>query len=115
MNEFVIAASIVATVGAALSARVLLHWEFLLRLGVILTALGLLIGLPAGFYYHVRLRRCLIRNSVLPKNWILFPTRHHEHLSPSEWSGLKLWFGIGAAGFFICIAGCFFLFLGAIQ
>jgi hypothetical protein len=43
-------------------------------------AAGFLLGVPAGFTYHVLLRRELLRLGELPRGWYWRPFVHHERL-----------------------------------
>ncbi len=74
--------------------------------GWICTAVGLLVGAPTGFWYHVKLRGCLQRAGGLPAGWWLRPVAHHEHLTADELPAVMFWFTVGGAGFSLTMLGC---------
>ncbi len=80
-------------------------WHVLLVSGFASTGLGLAVGVPAGLYYHWKLRCLLSQRGQLPELWWLHPTRYHPGLQRDETQALMLWFRIGAVGFLFCIAG----------
>lgn len=80
--------------------------EWLLQASCVCSVLGLLVGLPTGFWYHVKLHDSLRRAGDLPPRWWLRPVAHHAHLSADERSGVMPWFAIGGAGFVLTIVGC---------
>jgi len=69
-------------------------------------ALGLIAGVAAGVVYHVVLFRALSPLGVLRSGWWWRPTNLHAHLSPALRHRVMPWFSIGAAGFFVVLAGC---------
>ena len=75
---------------------------------------GLAVGVPTGFWYHVRLRACLRARGVLPKRWWLRPSAHHERLTDQERPGVLVWFVVGGAGFVLALAGCGAVVLGVL-
>ena len=81
--------------------------EWLVQAGWVCTAAGLLLGVPTGFWYHVRLRRCLRRAGELPAGWWLRPVAHHGRLAPEEQPGVLAWFFAGGVGFGLTVLGCF--------
>jgi hypothetical protein len=88
--------------GAALVS--LPDWDTLLAVGVTLIGLGLLLGLPAALWYHVRLYRAAPA-AVRVRGWWWHPTQLHAHLGSAR-SGVMRWFYVGAACWCIAIAGC---------
>jgi hypothetical protein len=68
--------------------------------------LGLLVGVPTGFWYHVKLRACLRRAGQLPERWWLRPVAHHERLTAEERPAVMFWFTVGGAGFGLTVLGC---------
>jgi hypothetical protein len=83
-----------------------------LVLGIGFTALGLAIGVPTGFWYHVRLRACLASRGALPPRWWLRPVSLHPRLLEEERPGVLRWFAIGGAGFVLTVVGCALIVLG---
>ena len=81
--------------------------EWVVQAGWACTAAGLLLGVPTGFWYHVRLRKCLQRAGELPAGWWLRPVAHHGRLAPEEQPGVLAWFFAGGVGFGLTVLGCF--------
>jgi hypothetical protein len=80
--------------------------EWLVQAGWACTAAGLLLGVPTGFWYHVKLRGCLRRAGELQARWWLRPVAHHGRLAPEEQSGVLVWFFAGGVGFGLSVLGC---------
>jgi len=80
--------------------------EPVLMAGAISTALGLLLGVPTGFWYHVKLRTALRSVDLLPDRWWVHPVSLHGEIPEPLRRGVLLWFYIGGAGFVITILGC---------
>jgi hypothetical protein len=80
--------------------------EWILTGGAVCTGAGLLLGVPTGFWYHVRLRACLRRRGSLPRRWWLRPVGLHGRLAPEERGLVLPWFYLGGAGFVLTVAGC---------
>ena len=70
-----------------------------------LMAIGLLVGVPSGLYYHVLLRRALLRRGALPRGWYWNPQQHHEDVAPGVVRTLMPWFVVGALGFGLIVLG----------
>jgi hypothetical protein len=77
---------------------VVLAW---LCLGLIFA--GFLLGVPSGLYYHVLLRRELVRQGDLPKGWYWRPFVHHERLEDDALSRLRPWWTLGGVGFVLIV------------
>jgi hypothetical protein len=67
---------------------------------------GLLVGVPTGFWYHVRLRACLRRAGELPARWWLRPVALHGRLPAEDRPAVLAWFAVGGAGFGLTLLGC---------
>jgi len=67
---------------------------------------GLLLGVPTGVWYHVRLRACLTARGALPPHWWLRPVALHGRLTPDERADVQRWFFAGGAGFVLTAIGC---------
>jgi hypothetical protein len=80
--------------------------------GIFCAACGLLLGLPTGFWYHVKLRACLSRRGQLPHGWWLRPVALHGQLVPTERPVVLLWFYLGGAGFVLSVLGCGLVIFG---
>lgn len=68
-------------------------------------ALGLLIGIPMGWWYHVVLYRTLSSRMALPSRWWQKPVDLHPLLRPDEYSRVRPWFVARALGFALCLTG----------
>ncbi len=74
-----------------------------LGLGTLLV--GLAIGLPTGFWYHVILYRFVSAKGPIPRAWWLSPSSLHGHLTPAERRRIAPWYRIGGVGFVLAVAG----------
>jgi hypothetical protein len=92
-----------------------LSWETLVTVGAALTALGLVLGLPGGFLYHVKLRRELLTVGALPARWWLHPTDHHKALRPEQLRRFQPAFFVGGIGFIIIMLGALLTFLSVFK
>lgn len=97
----------------ALAALVALGWlgplvplEWVVSAGVACIALGMLVGVPTGVWYHVRLHAALQPRGALPARWWLRPLVLHDRLEADERAAVLRWCYAGAAGFFVTVAGC---------
>lgn len=103
----------VLVVGGTLSVAVTAEW--LMAAGLSAIAIGLVVGIPGGIYYHVQLRRALLRAAALPERWWLHPTRLHESLPAHERRTFMPWFLVGAAGWGLIILGAAIFALGLMR
>lgn len=78
-------------------------------------AAGLLLGVPTGAVYHLRLARALARRGRLPPRWWLRPAALHGDLEPSDRARVLPWFAAGGAGFLAVVAGCLALVAGLVS
>ena len=76
-----------------------------LNIGLIMLVVGLVEGVPTGFWYHVVLRRILSERGALPPKWWIHPTRHHAGLTPDEHRRIRVWFVLGGIGYTVAVAG----------
>lgn len=77
----------------------------MVELGLWSLALGLLIGIPTGWWYHVVLYRALSGRMALPRRWWQRPVELHPLLQPDEFRRVRPWFVAGALGFVLCFTG----------
>ncbi|MCC6139196.1 MAG: hypothetical protein IT389_01110 [Nitrospira sp.] len=77
----------------------------MIEFGLWVLAGGLLLGIPAGLWYHVVLYRALKRRMPLPSWWWRRPVELHDRLTPVEFAPVRPWFVAGAAGFVLCCVG----------
>jgi len=105
MHEFLLVlASLVGVVVIGFIAKVITP-EIIIEFGLWILAGGLLIGIPAGLWYHVVLYRALKRRKTLPSWWWRRPVELHDRLTPTEFEPVRPWFVAGAVGFVLCCVG----------
>lgn len=75
----------------------------MLALGALL--LGLVVGVPTGFWYHVVLYRIVAAKIAVPRRWWLSPSDLHVHLTDAEQRRIRLWYRLGGIGFVLSVAG----------
>jgi hypothetical protein len=92
----------------------LLPAESLVAAGAACAALGLLLGLPTGLLYHLRLRAALRARGELPGRWWLRPVALHGRLRSAERRGVLAWFYAGGAGFGLALLGCALVVAGVL-
>jgi len=80
-----------------------IEWQFLV--GGVLTFAGLVGGGGAGIVYHLALRKALVRLEASTAGWLWSPVSRHSLLDEIGRKRVLPWFRIGAAGFFLCLAG----------
>ena len=73
--------------------------------GGLLTLVGLLGGGGAGIVYHLALRGALARLGASTRGWVWSPVSRHALLDEEAKRRVLPWFRVGAAGFFVCLAG----------
>jgi hypothetical protein len=76
-----------------------------LLIGAIVALVGLVGGGGAGIVYHLILRQSLIRQSLQVRGWLWSPVSRHHLLDEQGRREVLPWFRVGAAGFFVCLAG----------
>jgi hypothetical protein len=86
-------------------------WDVTFGAGVVLMALGLVLGLPASLVYHVRLWRAL----QPARGWWLHPTALHARLGDGQRAPVLRWFRVGAVMFGVAIVGCILVAVGAVR
>ena len=67
--------------------------------------LGLVVGVPTGFWYHVVLYRLASARIPLPSTWWLSPANLHRHLTDAERRRIRPWYRIGGVGFVLSVVG----------
>jgi len=95
----VVAVGLVVLLATVLSAPVMI----VLALGALL--LGLVVGVPTGFWYHVLLYRIVSARIAVPRRWWLSPSALHVHLTGAEQRRIWLWYRLGGIGFVLSIIG----------
>ena len=79
--------------------------QIMIELGLWVLAVGLLIGIPTGLWYHVVLYKQFAPRTTLPPRWWRAPVELHPLLTPQEFRRVRPWFVAGAAGFVLCCIG----------
>ncbi len=67
--------------------------------------LGLLIGIPTGWWYHVVRYRTLAARMALLSQWWRRRVELHPFLTPDEYQRVRPWFVAGALGFVLSLTG----------
>ncbi len=83
--------------------------------GLWLLVLGLIEGVPTGFYYHLVLYRILGPRGKLPPRWWMSPQQYHAYLDEKEYRAVRRWFVLGGIGFLFSVIGGVLAFLGLIS
>ena len=113
MNELgIVLGLLVALVGGA-AILTYTPWDWLFGGGLALVGLGLLVGVPTGVWYHVRLYRAVRAKRAVPARWWVRPDKLHKELTDEERAVVMRPFYAGAAGFVISMLGCVFIAYGA--
>ena len=113
MIELGVVALVVAGLVAVPALVAVVPWEVTFGLGVALVALGMLVGVPAGALYHVRLWRAV--RPAAGSGWWLHPTGLHARLEARDRRPVMRWFRVGAVGFVVAMLGCLLVAVGALR
>jgi hypothetical protein len=103
---------IVVLLVAGVVVVAVLPWSWLLLVGAVTTAVGLVFGVATGFWYHVALARALSPLGALTPRWWLRPVPLHVHLDETARQRVLPWFYAGAVGFVITVVGMGLIALG---
>ena len=106
MIETLLVLAVVTTLCGVTWAVALVPPDALLYAGSLVTAAGLVTGVPTGFWYHVALYRALRPQGPLPDRWWLHPVPLHGRLPESDRRSVLRWFVAGGLGFFAVVIGC---------
>lgn len=115
MYELALVTTLVLLLVGAAALLFWLAWSWLLVMGLVLTVLGLVVGVPTGMLYHVRLRTVLAASGPLPARWWLHPTALHERIDAARRTWVMRPFYIGAAGFMAILTGCGLTVVGILR
>lgn len=105
----VLGLAVAGLLGTFVPVEGLLYW------GGVLTGVGLLIGVPTGFWYHVALYRTLRPRGPVPARWWLHPVPLHARLEEHERRGVLRWFVAGGLGFCVVVIGFGVTLLGLLA
>jgi len=111
IETLLVLAAVATLCGVSLAAS-MIPPDALLYAGGVITGIGLLTGVPTGFWYHVALYRALRPQGPLPERWWLHPVPLHARLGESERRTVLRWFVAGGLGFFVVVIGCAVVVLG---
>lgn len=99
---------------ASVSVLTLFPWRGVLYLGGLLVIGGFVVGVPAGFLYHVQLYRALKPFQALPKGWVWRPIPLNKQLRPYDRIRVLPWCYVGGLGFFAIVIGIVVFAVGMI-
>ncbi len=105
MYELLLVLASMVGFGAIALITVVITPQIMIELGFRLLAVGLLVGIPTGLWYHVALYRALVGRVTLPPRWWKAPVELHTQLTPFELRRVRPWFVAGAIGFLLCCVG----------
>ncbi len=104
---FEIALVLIAVVAAGLIGFVatIVTPSLVTAIGLATLVLGLVLGVPTGFWYHVILYRSLSARSRVPAKWWLVPSALHPQLTDAERRRIRPWYRLGGVGFVLSVVG----------
>jgi len=105
MIEITLVLSAVVAVGIVGVMASIVTPHLMTELGLWTLLIGLVTGVPTGFWYHVVLYRVLARKMTVPPRWWLAPVDLHRHLASEEFARIRPWFALGGLGFVLSVAG----------
>jgi len=105
MLEIALVLTTIVTVGLLGFLTTIITPRLMTTIGIVMLTLGLFVGVPTGFWYHVLLYRVLSPRVALPPKWWWAPVDLHPLLTEQELARLKPWFTIGGIGFVLSIVG----------
>lgn len=111
MEFLLVLAILAAVIGSSLLIPMVTASGILVA-GVTTVAVGMLIGVPTGAWYHVKLHAALADRGELEPGWWLRPTAFHARLRAHERARVMPWFYAGGAGFGLTILGCGVMLMG---
>ncbi len=105
MLEATLVLGAVAGVGLVVLLATVLTAPVMIMLALGALLLGLVVGVPTGFWYHVVLYRIVSARIAVPRRWWLSPSALHVHLTDAEHRRIRLWYRLGGIGFVLSVAG----------
>jgi len=105
MLEATLVLGAVAAVGLAVLLATVLTAPVMIMLALGALLLGLVVGVPTGFWYHVLLYRIVSARIAVPRRWWLSPSALHVHLTDAEQRRIWLWYRLGGIGFVLSVVG----------
>lgn len=105
MLEVTLVFGALAAVGLVVLLATLLSAPAMIMLAIGVLLLGLAVGVPTGFWYHVLLYRIVATKTAVPRRWWLSPSALHVHLTDADDRRIRLWYRLGGIGFVLSVAG----------
>jgi hypothetical protein len=105
MLEATLVLGAVACVGLVAVVATMLTAPAMIMLAIGALLLGLVVGVPTGFWYHVLLYRIVSARITVPRRWWLSPSTLHVHLTDAERRRIWLWYRLGGIGFVLSVVG----------
>jgi hypothetical protein len=105
MLEATLVMAAVGSVGLVILLATLLTAPVLIMGAIGVLILGLVVGVPTGFWYHVVLYRIVSAKIPVPGKWWLSPSALHVHLTDGEERRIRLWYRLGGIGFVLSMIG----------
>jgi hypothetical protein len=105
MLEATLVLGAVLSVGLVVLLATMLTAPVMIMLAVGALLLGLVVGVPTGFWYHVVLYRIVSAKIAVPRKWWLSPSDLHVHLTDAEQRWIRLWYRLGGIGFVLSVVG----------
>ena len=105
MLETTLVFGAVAAVGLVVLLATVFTAPVMIVLALGALVVGLVVGVPTGFWYHVVLYRIVSARIAVPRKWWLSPSDLHVHLTDAEQRRIRLWYRLGGIGFVLSVAG----------
>ena len=97
---------LLALLVGGLAAYAWVPWFVLLQISLGCAVVGLGVGIPGAWVYHVRLRASLLENGTLERGWWISPFGLHATLAPAQLDRVLPPCWVGAAGGTLAFVGC---------
>jgi hypothetical protein len=105
MVEIMLVIGALVVIGLVGLLGALVTVQSVIEIGLWALVIGLLTGLPTGFWYHVVLYRLLSKKMTLPRRWWLSPVQLHPRLGTEETARIQPWFLLGGLSFVLSFGG----------
>jgi hypothetical protein len=105
MLEATLVMAALGSVGLVILLATLLTAPVLIMGAIAVLLLGLVVGVPTGFWYHVVLYRIVATKVPVRRRWWLSPSALHVHLTDAEERRIRPWYRLGGIGFMLSMVG----------
>jgi hypothetical protein len=105
MLEATLVMAALGSVGLVILLATLLTAPVLIMGAIAVLLLGLVVGVPTGFWYHVVLYRIVATKVPVPRRWWLSPSALHVYLTDAEERRIRPWYRLGGIGFMLSMVG----------